>query len=130
MALLPQFEMHDLRQLQRLMEVYHRPDLSPRDAMTLATQLAGHGYAEAGAVISALRATMRNEAAQAYLARLALRPGFGRRQLARMRFFPEFLQRDLYVVHVLEAAGGIFAQTAGDDFFQVTRHVFGDRADR
>lgn len=73
MALLPQFEMHDLRQLQRLMEVYRRPDLSPRDAMTLATQLAGHGYVEAGAVISALRATMRNEAAQAYLARLALR---------------------------------------------------------
>lgn len=73
MSLLSGRLIHDLEQLQRLMEAYRRTDLPPREAITLATQLVGHGYAEATGVISALLKTMKNEAAQRYLTRLSQR---------------------------------------------------------
>ena len=92
MALLPDLETHDLEQLQLLMSVYRRSDLTPRDAMNLATRLVGHGYPEAAGVIASLRQSMKISAAQNYLARLArchqaiqslpaLKPIFADRQL-------------------------------------------------
>lgn len=64
---------HSLDQLGKIMALYRSPQLSPRDALFLATQLVNHGYAEAGPVLDRLQHQIRSEAARDYLARLVMR---------------------------------------------------------
>ena len=47
----PEHESHSLEQLGKVMALYRRAEVSPRDALFLATQLVNHGYAEAGGVL-------------------------------------------------------------------------------
>lgn len=73
MATLLEQESHSLGQLGRIMALYRSPNISPRGALFLATQLVNHGYAEAGGVIERLNHELGNEAARHYLARLGMR---------------------------------------------------------
>lgn len=68
-----ELESHSLEQLGKVMALYRRAEVSPRDALFLVTQLVNHGYAEAGGVLDALSRDITNEIARDYLVRLAMR---------------------------------------------------------